>query len=111
MVSMHTSYHYDILCYALQGAILKPSFLAKSCQPYGYDDQMALVDPLIWESTRDMSQIPLLLLGIYGMGLTTGLPITIIVTMTMPLIAMALAAITLTLGPWHFMYLVYSSIN
>ena len=35
-----------MLCYALQRAVLKLIFLPKSHQTNGYDDQMALVDPL-----------------------------------------------------------------
>ena len=37
---------YAILCYALQGAVLELSFLAKLCQPNGHYEQMVLVDPL-----------------------------------------------------------------
>ena len=52
-----------MLCNALQGAVPELSFLAKPCQPNGHDDQMILVDPL-----RETSRIPLLLMGIHGMG-------------------------------------------
>ena len=46
MENVHTLCHYAMLCYALQGAVPKLSFLAKTCWPNGNDDQMALVDPL-----------------------------------------------------------------
>ena len=46
MVNVHTSCHYAMLCYALQGAVPELSFLAKPHQPNGHDDQMVLVDPL-----------------------------------------------------------------
>ena len=38
---------YAMLCYALQGAVPKLSFLAKPCQPNGHDDQIILADPLV----------------------------------------------------------------
>ena len=77
----------------LKGAVPELSFLAKPHQPNGHDDQME-VDPF------ETSWIPLLLMGIHGMGSTTGLPMTttITITMTTALIAMALVTTTLTLG-------------
>ena len=47
---------------------------------------------------RDMSQIPLLLMGIHGIGLTTGLLMTPTIVKTMVVIAGALVAMTVTLG-------------
>ena len=109
MVNVHTSCHYAMLCYAmlcnaLQGAVPELSFLAKPRQPNGHDDQMVLVDPL-----RETSWIPLLLMGIHGMGLTMGLPTTMTITTTMALIATALVATALTSGPQHFMHVGCSS--
>ena len=49
---------------------------------------------------RDMSQITLLLMGIYGMIPAIGLPTTLTIATIMALIATALVAITLTLGPY-----------
>ena len=46
MVSVHTSCHYAILCYALQEAVPELSFLAKHYNPNGNDNQIALVGPL-----------------------------------------------------------------
>ena len=54
MVNVHTSFHYAMLFYALQGAVPELSFLAKPCQPNGQYDQMVLVDPL----EGDKSDIP-----------------------------------------------------
>ena len=47
---------------------------------------------------RDMSQIPLLLMGIHGIGLTTALLMTPTIVTTMVVIARALVAMTMTLG-------------
>ena len=38
--------YYAMLYYNIQGAVFKLSFLAKPCQPNGYNDQMVLVSPL-----------------------------------------------------------------
>ena len=46
MVNVHTSCHYAMICYALQGAVPELSFLAKPHLPNGHDDQIVLVDPL-----------------------------------------------------------------
>ena len=47
---------------------------------------------------RGISWIPLLLIGIHGIGPTTGLPMTTAIALTTPLIATALVVISLTLG-------------
>ena len=48
---------------------------------------------------RDINRVPLLLMGIHGICQTIGLPMTMIITTTMALIAIELVATTLTLGP------------
>ena len=48
---------------------------------------------------RDLSWKPILFISIHGMGPTTGLPISITITTTMALIAIALVAMNLTLDP------------
>ena len=60
---------------------------------------------------RDTRQIPLLLMGIYGIRLNMELPMTMPITMTTPLIALALVAMTLTLGYNTLRHLRYSSIT
>ena len=45
IVNVHSSCHYAMLCFALQGAVSELSFMAKPCQPNGYDNQMVLIDP------------------------------------------------------------------
>ena len=94
MVNIYTSYHYAILCYSLQGEVYEFIFLAMHHQTNGHNDQITLVDPLRgYESDTPTTQ------GIYGMGLTIGLPITITKTMSMALRVMELVAMALTLGP------------
>ena len=61
---------------------------------------------------RDISWITLLFMGIHGMGLTMGLPVTTTIAVTTALIAMALVAMILTLGPgilyiWVTLVLLY----
>ena len=95
MVSLHTLYCYAMLCYILQGAVPELSFLNKPHQTNGYADQIALVDP--WPNGYEW--IPLLLMGIQSMGMTMRLPMTLTISNTMALIAIALVATTLTSGP------------
>ena len=54
---------------------------------------------------RDMSQIPLLFIGIHGMDLTTGLPTT--VTIAMNIDSHSLTCNDPDLRPHHFMHLGY----
>ena len=98
MVIVHTSCDYAMLCNAMlyKEQFLNSNFWLNLVSP------MDMMTRWFWLILlRETSQIPLLLMGIHGMGSTTGLPMTMTttITITTALIATALVAMTLTSGP------------
>ena len=96
MVYVHASCHFTLLCYAM---LYKEQFL-NSVFWLSLVSSMDIITRWSWLiPLRETSWIPLLIMGIYGMGSTTGLPMTMTITTTMALLATALVATNLTLGP------------
>ena len=96
MVNVRSSCYYTMLCYAMH---YKEQFL-NSVFWLGLFSPMDMMTRWSWLIyLREISWIPLLIMGIHGMGSTTGLPTTTTITTTTALVVSALATMTLTSSP------------